>query len=271
LTIAELGRVFRARTKKQLDEFLVPINEALKAYGIDTCIKKAHFLAQVGHESAQTRLLEESGISAELEKTKYGGYKGRGLLQLTFKDSYEKYGKAINKEFLGAKRVEVATPKYGSDSAGWFWKEYKGVDFSDYAQKNDFIYLTQRINGAFNGWDDRLRLLGLAVEALLVDHCPNLLACPNTTFFSLKASESRKSKVASFAFGYWFDPGTKSKSVVGVAKSKEYSLEGYRQFVDLLGAASEREKKKDGNFGFDKVQDMIDHATKRVQALEKES
>ena len=210
LTLAELGRVFRARKKEQLEAFLLPLNEAFKTYGINTCLKKAHFLAQVGHESAQTRLLEESGYTEEMEKKTYGGYKGRGLMQLTYKDAYEKYGAYVGKDFLAANRVQLASPKYGSDSAGWFWKEYKGVDLSDLAQKNDFIYITQRINGAFNGWDDRLMLLNRAVESLLVDHCPSLSACFNFSAFKLESSAANESKVASFAFGFWFDPVNKT-------------------------------------------------------------
>ncbi len=100
LTVAELGKVFRARNKKQLEEFLPHLNESFKTYEIDTCLKKSHFLAQVGHESAQTRLLEESGISDDVEKKKYGGYKGRGLLQITFKDAYDKYGANVGADFL---------------------------------------------------------------------------------------------------------------------------------------------------------------------------
>ena len=243
------------------------MNESFKTYGIDTCLKKSHFLAQVGHESAQTRLLEESGISDDVEKNKYGGYKGRGLLQLTFKDAYDKYGANVGADFLGAKRLQVATPKYGADSAGWFWKKYKGVDLSDYAQKNDFIYITQKINGAFNGWDDRLLLLGRAVASLLVDHCPNLAPCPNVATFSLNQSESNNSKVAAFAFGYWFDPDEKASRIVGVTRSKDSALAGYSRFVELTKNAGEREKKKVGNFGFETQQAMLEHAKKRVEQL----
>lgn len=265
ITISELGKIYTARTRKQLDDFLEPINNTLKTYGINTCIKKAHFLAQVGHESAQTRLLEESGYTEEMEKKTYGGYKGRGLIQLTYKDAHEKYGAYIGKDFLAANRVQLASPKYGSDSAGWFWKEYKGVDLSDLAQKNDFIYITQRINGAFNGWDDRLMLLNRAVESLLVDRCPSLSACFNFSAFKLESSVANESKVASFAFGYWFDP---LKKTVGVTKSISSSLEGYRRYLELTGELTEKEKKKSGVFGFKTVQKMIDHASDRISKLE---
>jgi len=269
LTIAEIGRVFRARTKKQLENFLPHLNDSFKTYGIDTCLKKSHFLAQVGHESAQTRLLEESGISDEMEKEKYGGYKGRGLLQLTFQDAYEKYGAYVGADFLEAKRTQLATPKYGTDSAGWFWKKYKGVDLSDYSQKNDFIYITQKINGAFNGWDDRLLLLGRAIASLLVDHCPTMIVCPNVTTFSLTQSASNSSTVASFAFGYWFDPTEKASRIVGVTRSKDNAIEGYSRFVELTKNATDRAKSKKGNFGFDTQQAMIEHATIKIKQLRK--
>jgi hypothetical protein len=192
----------------------------------------------------------------------------RTLLQLTYKDAYEKYGEAVGKDFLGSKRIQVATPKYGTDSAGWFWKEYKGVDLSEFANKNDFIYLTQKINGAFNGWDDRLMLLGRAAVSLLIDQCPNLQACPNLATYSVTHSECNNSKVATFAFGYWFDPGNKASRVVGVTKNAENALEGYRRFAELTTNASDRDRKRDGNFGFKTVQAMIDFASQRIDQID---
>ncbi len=141
------------------------------------------------------------------------------------------------------------------------------MDLSHYAQKNDFIYITQKINGAFNGWDDRLLLLGRAVASLLVDHGPNLAPCPNVATFSLNQSESNNSKVAAFAFGYWFDPDEKASRIVGVTRSKDSALAGYSRFVELTKNAGEREKKKVGNFGFETQQAMLEHAKKRVEQL----
>ena len=63
-----------------------------------TCLKKAHFLRKLGHESAQTRL-RRVWVHGRNGKKTYGGYKGRGLMQLTYKDAYENTGHMSGKDF----------------------------------------------------------------------------------------------------------------------------------------------------------------------------
>ena len=60
-------------------------------------------------------------------------------------------------------------------------------------------FITQRINGAFNGWDDRLMLLNRAVEPSL-ELLPQFVVCFNFSAFKLEPSAANESKVASFAF-----------------------------------------------------------------------
>ena len=69
------------------------------------CLEKAHFIAHTLHETASYSLLEE-GLGGKAESEVYDGYKGRGLMQLTYKNNYELYGLAVNENFLGNNKPE---------------------------------------------------------------------------------------------------------------------------------------------------------------------
>jgi predicted chitinase len=140
-----------ANAKKHLQG----INEACSTFGIQTYLRKGHFLAQVLHESINLAATAERKVPP----TKYGGYKGRGLMQLTYKDAYSSYGRFVKEDFVSTEKakqtLETAPP--AGKSAGWVWSRFKQLN--DEADENDFILITQSINGGFNGHDDRLKKL----------------------------------------------------------------------------------------------------------------
>lgn len=149
----------------------------MRKYGINTPLRQAHFLAQVGHESGQLRYREElaSGDAYDT-RTDLGNtpardgdgrkYKGRGLIQLTGKANYIAYDKHLG---LGGILVSspgrVATdPVLCCDVAGWFWSS-RGLNL--YADQDQLSAVTRRINGGLNGLADRERLLKAAKKALI--------------------------------------------------------------------------------------------------------
>lgn len=92
------------------------------------------------------------------------GYKfrGRGLIQLTGRNNYTKFAKAIGKT-LDETIQYLETPEGAVASAGWFWNVNK-LDI--YADKGDFVGLTRRINGGTNGLSDRLHHYNIALKEL---------------------------------------------------------------------------------------------------------
>ncbi|WP_345492596.1 hypothetical protein, partial [Orbus sasakiae] len=146
-------------------EYIDTINQTLNQYSINTCIRKLHFLAQVRHESGDFYYKEEiaSGRSYEgrkdlgnIQKGDGVKFKGRGFIQITGRKNYENYGSYININFTeGSNNVLLANLPYCIDSAGWYWQKYINIDLNTIADKNDLIYISYRINGGFNGFNDR--------------------------------------------------------------------------------------------------------------------
>ncbi|MBW8684583.1 glycoside hydrolase family 19 protein [Chitinophaga rhizophila] len=95
-------------------------------------------------------------------------FRGRGLIQLTGRKTYSDCSKALTgdrKTFLDAPDL-LTTPQYAVASACWFWTVYKGLNqvadepdawSTTYRGKvyNKFQWLTIKINGGLNGYDDR--------------------------------------------------------------------------------------------------------------------
>lgn len=78
-------------------------------------------------------------------------YKGRGLKQLTGKDNYTRCSAALGVDLV-AKPELLLTPQYAALSAGWFWDSNRLGDFAD---RDDFVGMTKKINGGTIGLADR--------------------------------------------------------------------------------------------------------------------
>ena len=151
----------------EINALAASISQAMANRNIDTPLRQAHFLAQIGHESGELRFRSElaSGEAYEgrldLGNSEPGDgprYKGRGLIQLTGRANYTEYGKA-----LGRMDDLLAHPEQVADDAGlcvdvaaWFWSRR---ELNALADRDDLSTITRRINGGLNGLDDRRRLL----------------------------------------------------------------------------------------------------------------
>lgn len=152
--------------------FLVPLNEAMAEFEIDTPARRAAFLAQVAHESGSLRYVREiaSGlayddradlgntrpeairIAAEHGSTPGPWWKGHGLIQITGYDNHLACGLALGLDLLHQPRL-LEQPVHAARSAAWFWASR---NLNALADAGSFRAITRVINGGFNGMSDRL-------------------------------------------------------------------------------------------------------------------
>jgi putative chitinase len=91
-------------------------------------------------------------------------YKGRGPIQITGFDNYQKCSLALygDERLLDAPEL-LEQPFDGCMAAGWFWKT-KGLN--ELADQGDFVAITRRINGGINGIKEREMYYKRAREVL---------------------------------------------------------------------------------------------------------
>lgn len=165
-----LKGIFINASDSLIERYWEALRNKMSANGIDTPLRIAHFLAQVGHESGELRYSEEIASGAAYEGRKDLGntqpgdgprFKGRGLIQLTGRANYMAYGKARGVDYTtdaGAKLL-ASDPETAVDVACWFWTTH---NLNTLADKDDVTTITKRINGGLNGFDDRKAKLARA-------------------------------------------------------------------------------------------------------------
>jgi len=134
--------------------------DVLPTYSITTPLRIAHFMAQIAHESAGFRTLEEyaSGQAYEgrkdLGNTEVGDgrrYKGRGYIQLTGRANYIEFGARIGID-LANRPWRAQDPRIALLLACEYWKSRR---LNARADRNDIRTITRKINGGYNGLRDR--------------------------------------------------------------------------------------------------------------------
>jgi putative chitinase len=152
-------------TAENAEKWAVPLTRAMAEYEIDSPHRQAAFLAQIAHESGRFRYVREIWGPTPAQ-TRYEGrvdlgntsagdgfkYRGRGLIQVTGKDNYRSVGAALGLSDILERPELLEQPQHAAASAGWFWKTH---GLNDYADADDFIRITRRINGGINGLADR--------------------------------------------------------------------------------------------------------------------
>ncbi|WP_141670737.1 glycoside hydrolase family 19 protein [Gilliamella sp. Choc3-5] len=174
----------------QIDKtlFVSLLNSSLKKFNITTPYQKAHFLAQCFHESAgfESTLEFSSGINYEPDvhkdaikngNTKKGDgpkYKGRGLIQLTWKNNYIKFSKYEGVDFVANPDLIAQNMKYSIDVSCWFWR-FNGDIYKKYNangdinilidnEKDNVTLVTKAVNGGRNGLEHRIRIFNKIKE-----------------------------------------------------------------------------------------------------------
>lgn len=154
-----------------IDTYLPVLNKYMAQYAITGRLRISAFIAQVLHESGAFYYTEEiaSGKAyegrIELGNTSKGDgvkYKGRGFIQITGKSNYAKLSNYLCFDFV-SHPDQLSNPPYCVQSACWFWST-KGLN--GLADKGDFKKITLRVNGGYNGYQERLKYYNKALEVL---------------------------------------------------------------------------------------------------------
>lgn len=144
--------------------------KVIQIAGLTTPQRMAQFLAQIAHESDGFRTTTEYASGREYNNRKDLGngptdgptFKGRGLIQLTGRYNYQKYGDELGVDFIKNPSLAAQFP-YAALTAAQYWKNNK---LNNLADQGDIYAITRRINGGFNGLSDRKRYLALAEAEL---------------------------------------------------------------------------------------------------------
>jgi putative chitinase len=178
------------------DAVIAQIPDTAKRFEINTPLRLAHFLAQCGHESGGfkatqenlnysasglkgifSKYFKEAGLAESYQRNPqkiasrvYGGrmgngpestgegykFRGRGYIQLTGKDNYTAFGKAINED-MTANPDKVAT-HYSLLSAAWFFSKNDLHKMADGGATDAVVtQITKRVNGGTIGLPDRIK------------------------------------------------------------------------------------------------------------------
>lgn len=136
-------------------------------YEINTYLRVCHFLAQAALESDGFKTLQEYASGKEYEGRKDLGnvkagdgvrYKGRGIFQLTGRANYATMTNKLGIDLIGNPEL-AATGEISVQTAMEYWKSHKLNEFAD---KDDVLTITKRINGGTNGLDGRKAYLAIA-------------------------------------------------------------------------------------------------------------
>ena len=181
------------------EQYIRHLEEALPRHGIaESRLRLAHFFAQVLHESGCMRFdMENMNYSSDALQKVFGKYfptkeeadayarkpekianrvyanrmgngdeasgdgwryRGRGLIQLTGRANYKAFAEWIGNAHLMDEPDLVCT-EYAVHSAVFFWVTN---DLNRFADRDDVVGLTKRINGGVNGLAHRRELLNKA-------------------------------------------------------------------------------------------------------------
>ena len=203
LTASILFEIMKGAREANIERYLNALNNVLPQQNINTPMRVAQFLAQIGHESGSLNFdIENLNYSQAALQAVFGKYfptaqlaadyarqpekianrvyanrmgngdeasgdgwkyRGRGLIQLTGKDNYSAFSSATGIDVVSNPNPLANDPELAVKAATWFWT-MRGLN--TYADQDDIRTITKRINGGYNGLEDREAYLARAKSAL---------------------------------------------------------------------------------------------------------
>ena len=177
------------------------LNAAMMRYDITTPYRQAGFIGQVTEETGDFLQISEnlnySGprlatifpthfhsdteqyahrpqmIANRVYANRYGNrdeasgdgwrYRGSGLIMLTFKDNYLKYGTLAGHDLVAQPDALRTVSQISADVAACYWQTHGCNELAD---KSDWLAITHEVNGGTNGLADRIANTHRALEVL---------------------------------------------------------------------------------------------------------
>lgn len=169
VTMQQARAIFgRSPTSAQLAD----LNACLVRFQINTAPRIRHFLAQIAHESGGLQWLQELATGDDYEgrldlgNTQPGDgrrFKGAGVIQLTGRANYQAFA-----DFMGDRRImegcQYVAATYPFTSAGFWWHNNGMNTLCDRGATVEQV--TRRVNGGFNGLNDRIAYYRKACEVI---------------------------------------------------------------------------------------------------------
>lgn len=175
ITPYEIKQIAPRCSDERIRKLVDPLNIALAEYDITNERRLIMFMAQAAHESGEFQYMEEiaSGRAYEgredLGNTHKGDgvrFKGRGIFQLTGRYNYMRASDEFDVDFVMNPDL-VATPKYATATACWYWARNGLNEIADRFDQKAFRTITRRINGGYRGMESRLYYLERAKDAIM--------------------------------------------------------------------------------------------------------
>lgn len=202
-----LSRGFVAEVFPRADAaaYAAALSGAMAAYHITSRFRIAHFLAQVGHESAGlTRLVEDMTyltpgricatwpkrfpLEADamhfvrqpqaLANRVYGGrmgnvfpndgwlFRGHGLIQVTGRANHERVAHALGWGAAEDAPARLSTPSGAALGSAWWWADAGLNEMADQGGGVMVEPITRRVNGGVHGLADRRALFARVLNAM---------------------------------------------------------------------------------------------------------
>ena len=204
ITYEQLLAINNNKNPEMCKYYINALNKILPEYKINTKLRLCHFLAQILHESGNLKYKSENlNYSAKALRSVFPKYfktdeianqyarkpekianrvyanrmgngdeasgdgwlrRGRGLIQLTGTDNYKACTKALNVDLMKNPDLIISNAEICIKTACWFWNSKK---LNELADKDDIKIITKRINGGYNGIEDRESILKRAKSVLI--------------------------------------------------------------------------------------------------------
>lgn len=189
MTIDVLTKCMPGGVPANMQKYLEPLNLTFEKYEINSALRQAMFLTQIGHESGSLNAIVENlnytaaallkvfknyftpeqaaqyahkpeMIANRVYANRIGNgdeasgdgwrFRGRGLIQITGKENYKNLSQELVYDFV-ANPQDLEKPGAAAMSAGWYWK-LRNLNL--YSDKGDLQEVRRRINGGTIGLPD---------------------------------------------------------------------------------------------------------------------